>query len=98
MRERRRKRSLRWAWLERCRCCLTLLRAHVVLACIPAHLTGNEVLFEGYYYRTLDNVPPSPAGAMASRCQEEGLPLPTGWALSPKENAIIESVVSACVA
>ncbi|MBI4701413.1 MAG: hypothetical protein HY744_09675 [Deltaproteobacteria bacterium] len=66
-------------------------------ACSPLGGGGglqNEVLYGGYYYATLDDVPPAVAyGAWKNTCQTDYLPLLPGWELVPEDAGVVANVI-----
>ena len=54
----------------------------------------NEILYNGYYYATLDGAPPgADYGTWTNTCQTNPIALPTGWALVPEDAGVVANVI-----
>jgi hypothetical protein len=60
------------------------------------NLTANEIEYNGYAYRTLDDAPPNAAyGSWTNTCQSGSyVAVPSGYALAPEDSGVVANVIA----
>ena len=66
----------------------------VTATCSAYQPLVNQIFYGGFYYATLDDVPPgAPLGSFANDCQTAFVAMPAGWSLAPEDPAVVQNVI-----